>query len=185
MPQSQHHANTTLPARLHGADRALTISLRLLQFRIVDRLRDATNLPDLSVGRCRWKTRDSGQTRRWCRGASAVLAVTSRTGAAFLAVHDGHLVSNGNPVDQIYMESPGGSEFETIVVNMCTADNSDPDPAGTDSVPFSNDNTGNHLPSFAHLSTSNIWSLTAKVGLGKGVILTLGMSFTSSRLTPL
>ena len=83
------------------------------------------------------------------------------------------------------MESPGGSEFETIVVNMCTADNSDPDPAGTASVPFSNDNTGNHLPSFAHLSTSNIWSLTAKVGLGKGVILTLGMSFTSSRLTPL
>jgi Tol biopolymer transport system component len=109
--------------------------------------------------------------------------VASSTGAAFLVAHDGHVAANGNPVDQIYMEAPGGTAFETIAVNMCSADNSDPAPIGATSVLFSNDNTGNYLPFLADLSTGDIWSL-AKIGVGRGVVSVLGMSFTSTRLTP-
>jgi Tol biopolymer transport system component len=87
------------------------------------------------------------------------------------------------PGDQIYMEAPGGTAFETIAVNMCSADNSDPAPIGATSVLFSNDNTGNYLPFLADLSTGDIWSL-AKIGVGRGVVSVLGMSFTSTRLTP-
>jgi Tol biopolymer transport system component len=110
--------------------------------------------------------------------------VASATGAALLVAHDKNESPKKQPVDQIYMEPPGGTAFETIAANMCTADNSDPYPIGSSLVLFSNDNTGAYLPFLVDMSTGEIWQLTANIGLGEGVSSVLGMSFTTSRLSP-